>query len=110
MRCINTLALPIVGRALSRCIHMLVNGKWHKDFHPVQAEDSEGGFVREASVFRNWITPDGSPGPTAEGGFKAEAGRYHLYVAMICPWASRTLMARKLKGLEDVISVTVLDP
>lgn len=89
---------------------MLVEGQWHKDFHPVQAEDGEGGFVRQASVFRNWITPDGSPGPTGEGGYKAEAGRYHLYVALICPWASRTLMARKLKGLEDVISVTVLDP
>ena len=89
---------------------MLVNGQWYKDFHPVQAEDSEGGFVREASVFRNWITPDGSPGSTGEGGFKAEAGRYHLYVALICPWACRTLMARKLKGLEAVVSITVLDP
>ena len=64
---------------------MLVKGQWHKDFHPVQAEDSEGGFVREASVFRNWITPDGSPGPTGDGGFEAEANRYHLYVALICP-------------------------
>jgi len=89
---------------------MLVNGQWYQDFHPVQAEDEEGGFVRQASVFRNWITPDGSPGPTGEGGFKAEAGRYHLYVALICPWASRTLMVRTLKGLEDAISVTVLDP
>ena len=76
---------------------MLVNGKWHKDFHPVQAENEEGGFERQDSVFRNWITADGSPGPTGEGGFKAEADRYHLYVALICPWASRTLMTRKLK-------------
>ena len=60
--------------------------------------------------FRNWITPDGSPGPTGEGGFKAEAGRYRLYVALICPWASRTLIARSLKGLEDLIPVTVLNP
>ena len=89
---------------------MLVKGKWHKDFHPVQSEDEEGGFVRDASVFRHWITADGSPGPSGEGGFRAEAGRYHLYVALICPWASRTLMARKLKGLEDIISVTILDP
>lgn len=89
---------------------MLVNGQWYKDFHPVQAEDGEGGFVRQASVFRNWITPDGSPGPSGEGGFRAEAGRYHLYVALICPWASRTLMARKLKGLEDILSISVLDP
>jgi putative glutathione S-transferase len=89
---------------------MLVNGKWHKDFHPVQSDDGEGGFVREASKLRNWITPDGNPGPTGTGGFKAETGRYHLYVALICPWASRTLMARKLKGLEEVISVSILDP
>ena len=89
---------------------MLVNGKWHKDFHPVQSDDGEGGFVRETSRFRNWVTPDGSPGPTGSGGFRAESGRYHLYVALICPWASRTLMARKLKGLEADISVSVLDP
>ena len=89
---------------------MLINGHWAKDFHPVQGTDDEGGFVREQSQFRNWITIDGSPGPAGEGGFVAEPDRYHLYVALICPWASRTLMARKLKGLEDVISVTVLDP
>lgn len=89
---------------------MLVKGKWYKDFHPVQAENEEGGFERQASVFRNWITRDGSPGPTGLGGYKAEVGRYHLYVALICPWACRTLMTRKLKGLENVISVTVLDP
>jgi len=89
---------------------MLINGHWARDFHPVQGTDDEGGFVREQSQFRNWITADGSPGPTGEGGFVAEPDRYHLYVALICPWASRTLMARKLKGLEDVISVTVLEP
>ena len=89
---------------------MLINGHWARDFHPVQGTDEEGGFVREQSQFRNWITTDGSPGPTGEGGFVAEPDRYHLYVALICPWASRTLMARKLKGLENVISVTVLDP
>ncbi|GAB4349525.1 MAG: glutathione S-transferase family protein [Gammaproteobacteria bacterium] len=89
---------------------MLINGEWAKDFHPVQADDGEGGFVRQPSQFRNWITPDGRPGPTGEGGFAAEPGRYHLYVALICPWASRTLMVRKLKGLEEAVSVTVLDP
>lgn len=89
---------------------MLVNGIWTKDWHPVQAKDSEGRFVRQTSGFRNWITPDGTPGPTGEGGFRAEAGRYHLYVALICPWASRTLMARKLKGLTGVISVSVVEP
>jgi putative glutathione S-transferase len=89
---------------------MLINGQWAKDFHPVQGTDEEGGFVREESGFRNWITVDGRPGPSGEGGFAAEANRYHLYVALICPWASRTLMVRKLKGLEDIISVTILEP
>ena len=90
---------------------MLINGQWAKDFHPVHATDEEGGFVREDAGFRHWITPDGEPpGPSGNGGFAAEAGRYHLYVALICPWASRTLMVRKLKGLDDLVPVTVLDP
>ncbi|MBB3952868.1 glutathione S-transferase family protein [Aureimonas jatrophae] len=89
---------------------MLMNGKWVADWQPVQAKDEKGGFVRQTSSFRNWITPDGSPGPTGEGGFEVEAGRYHLYVALICPWASRTLIGRKLKKLDDVVSVSVLDP
>ena len=89
---------------------MLVNGKWTADWQPVQATDAKGGFVRQTSSFRHWVTPDGSPGPTGEGGFKAEAGRYHLYVALICPWASRTLIARKLKGLAEAISVSVVEP
>ena len=89
---------------------MLMNGKWVADWQPVQAKDDKGGFVRQTSSFRNWVTPDGAPGPTGEGGFKAEPGRYHLYVALICPWASRTLIGRKMKGLEDVISVSVVEP
>ena len=89
---------------------MLVDGKWMEDWQPVQAKDEQGGFVRQISGFRNWVTPDGNAGPTGEAGFKAEAGRYHLYVAFICPWASRTLIARKLKGLEDVITVSVVEP
>ena len=89
---------------------MLINGQWAKDFHPVQGTDEEGGFVREESGFRNWITVDGRPGPGGHGGFAAELNRYHLFVALICPWASRTLMVRKLKGLEKVIPVTVLEP
>lgn len=89
---------------------MLVNGQWTEDWHPVQAKDEEGGFVRQTSSFRNWITPTGEAGITGEGGFNAEAGRYHLYVAYICPWASRTLMARALKGLTDVVSVSVVNP
>ena len=89
---------------------MLVNGKWSEKWQPVQAKDEKGGFVRQESTFRNWITADGSPGPSGEGGFPAEAGRYHLYVSLNCPWASRTLFVRKLKGLDDVISVLVVEP
>jgi len=83
---------------------MLVDGKWSADWHPIQAKDQKGGFVRQDSQFRDFVSPSG------EGGFKAEAGRYHLYVALICPWASRTLAARKLKGLEEAISVSVAEP
>ena len=89
---------------------MLVNGKWTAAWHPVQAKDAKGGFVRQTSSFRHWVTPDGRPGPTGEGGFPAEAGRYHLHVALICPWASRTLVVRTLKRLEDVVSVSVVEP
>lgn len=89
---------------------MLVEGKWTEDWQPVQKADEKGRFIRQVSEFRNWITQDGSAGPTGEGGFAAEAGRYRLYVALICPWASRTLIARKLKGLDAVISVTVVNP
>jgi len=89
---------------------MLVDGKWTKDWNPVQKADAKGRFVRQVSSFRNWITPDGSPGPTGMGGFTAEAGRYRLYVAFICPWASRTLMVRKLKGLDEIIPVTIVNP
>ena len=80
---------------------MLVNGTWQEDWQPVQNKDEDGRFVRQTSSFRHQI---GDPD------FPPEAGRYHLYVAYICPWASRTLMARTLKGLEDVISVTVVNP
>jgi len=89
---------------------MLVNGKWTQDWQPVQATDAKGGFVRQVSSFRNWVTPDGSAGPTGEGGFAAARGRYHLYVALICPWASRTLITRKLKKLDDAISISVVEP
>ena len=89
---------------------MLVNGTWTEDWQPVQATDAKGGFVRQVSSFRNWVTPDGSAGPTGEGGYAAASGRYHLYVALICPWASRTLITRKLKKLDDAISVSVVEP
>ena len=83
---------------------MLTEGKWSSDWHPVQATDKQGGFVRQTSGFRDFISSDGS---TA---FAAEPDRYHLYVALICPWASRALIARKLKGLEALIGVTVVEP
>jgi len=89
---------------------MLVDGKWTKDWKAMQKADEQGRFVRQVSSFRNWITADGSAGPTGTGGFKAEPGRYRLYVALICPWASRTLIARRLKGLQDLIEVTVVNP
>jgi putative glutathione S-transferase len=89
---------------------MLVNGRWVEKWQPVQKADEQGRFIRQVSEFRNWVTPDGRPGPTGEGGFEAEAGRYRLYVALICPWASRTLIARRLKGLADLIPVTVVNP
>src|SRR3546814_4215362 len=66
--------------------------------------------LRSQSQFRNWITADGTPGPSGRGGFKAEAGRYHLYVSYACPWAHRTLIFRKLKQLEDLVSVSVVNP
>jgi glutathionyl-hydroquinone reductase len=83
---------------------MLVEGIW-RDQH-VRTKD--GRFVRAETQFRNWITEDGRPGPSGEGGFKAEAGRYHLYVSLACPWAHRTLIMRKLKGLEKAIGVSVV--
>ena len=89
---------------------MLINGSWARDFHPVHDTDDEGGFVRSESLFRNWITPDGQAGPSGLSGFKAEADRYHLYVGLICPWACRTLMVRELKGLNDLVSISVVDP
>ena len=86
----------------------LVDGEWQ--IKPVKPAPADGRFVRPTTTFRNWITPNGKPGPSGEGGFPAEAGRYHLYVSYACPWAHRTLIFRKLKGLEDVISVSVVHP
>lgn len=89
---------------------MLVDGKWTSEWKPVEKTDEKGGFVRQVSSFRNWVTPDGAAGPTGGAGFAAEAGRYHLYVALICPWASRTLIGRKLKGLDKAISLSIVEP
>ena len=69
---------------------------------------TSGRFERPPSAFRNWVTADGSPGPTGTGGFVAERGRYHLYVSLACPWAHRTLIMRRLKGLEDIVTLSVL--
>ena len=87
---------------------LLVDGVWH-------VKDPRNGaqgdrFERPDATFRNWITVDGSPGPSGEGGFPAAAGRYHLYVSLACPWAHRTLILRALKGLEGMISLSIVDP
>jgi putative glutathione S-transferase len=85
---------------------LLIDGVWRDQWYDTKS--TAGRFVRQESAFRNWITPDGRPGPTGEGGFSAEAGRYHLYVSLACPWASRTLILRKLKRLEDAIDVSIV--
>ncbi len=87
---------------------LLVDGKWHDKWY--DTDKTGGKFEREAARFRNWVTADGTPGPQGEGGFQAESGRYHLYVSMACPWAHRTLIFRKLKGLEPHIAVSVVHP
>jgi len=84
-----------------------LDGQWRED---VSRSTKDGQFVRPPTSFRNFVTADGSPGPTGQGGFPAEAGRYHLYVSLACPWAHRTLIFRKLKKLDDVISVSIAQP
>ena len=85
---------------------LLIDGAWNDRWYDTGS--TGGRFVRKDSQFRSWVTPDGAPGPTGEGGFKAEPGRYHLYVSLACPWAHRTLIFRKLKGLEGMIGVSVV--
>jgi putative glutathione S-transferase len=87
---------------------LLVNGVWQDQWYDTKS--TGGRFVRHDSVFRNWVTADGTKGPSGENGFKAEPGRYHLYVSLACPWAHRTLIFRKLKKLEDAISLSIVDP
>ncbi|WP_277963592.1 glutathione S-transferase family protein [Pseudomonas sp. RIT-To-2] len=84
---------------------LLIEGRWHDQWYE---SSKDGAFQREAAKRRNWVTADGRPGPSGEGGFKAEAGRYHLYVSLACPWAHRTLIVRQLKGLESLIDVSVV--
>jgi len=87
---------------------LLVDGVWQDKWYDTKA--TGGRFVRKDSQFRSWVTKDGEAGPTGDAGFKAEAGRYHLYISLACPWASRTLIMRKLKGLEDIISLSIVNP
>ncbi|MEO1577374.1 MAG: glutathione S-transferase family protein [Pseudomonadota bacterium] len=87
----------------------LLEGKW-VDNATAAFVQTGGAFQRKPSVYRNWITADGSAGPTGTGGFKAEAGRYHLYLSHACPWANRTLIFRHLKGLTDLITISVVHP
>ncbi len=84
----------------------LINGQWHDTWYDTDA--NKGRFKRSESQFRHWVTADGSAGPTGSGGFRAEAARYHLYVSLACPWAHRTLIFRRLKGLEKMIDVSVV--
>ncbi|GKW32840.1 glutathione S-transferase family protein [Pectobacterium versatile] len=86
----------------------LVDGVWHDTWY--ETKSTGGHFKRSESAFRNWVTPDGSPGLTGKGGFPAQSGRYHLYVSLACPWAHRTLLMRQLKGLTDHITVSVVHP
>ncbi|MGB7452366.1 MAG: glutathione S-transferase family protein [Lysobacterales bacterium] len=85
---------------------LLVEGKWQDRWY--DTSKSGGRFIRTDAQFRNWVTADGKSGPSGKAGFKAEAGRYHLYVSLACPWANRTMIFRSLKGLEDMISVSVV--
>jgi putative glutathione S-transferase len=86
---------------------IMVEGKWRADGAFLS---TQGHFVRAQSGFRNWVTPTGEPGPTGDGGFKAEPARYHLYISLACPWAHRTLIFRQLKRLDSAISLSVVDP
>ena len=85
---------------------LLVDGRWHDQWYDTAS--TQGRFVRSTTQFRNWITPDGAPGPSGEGGFPAARGRYHLYIGHACPWAHRTLIFRLLKGLESHITLAVV--
>ena len=86
---------------------LMIDGVWHKQWYDTSA--TGGRFVRKDSIYRNWVTSDGTAGPSGHAGFAAEAGRYHLYVSLACPWAHRTLIMRALKGLDAMVSVSVVN-
>ncbi|PNU19257.1 glutathione-dependent reductase [Geothermobacter hydrogeniphilus] len=87
---------------------LLVDGVWRDQWYDTKS--NKGAFVRTEAQFRNWVTADGRVGPSGTGGFRAEAGRYHLYVSLACPWAHRTLIFRRLKGLQELVGLSVVDP
>ena len=91
-----------------RKVQIEIEGKWHDRGYDTKS--SGGRFLRQDARFRNWVTPDGAPGPSGEGGFAAEPGRYHLYVSYACPWAHRAIIVRRIKGLDDVVGMSVVDP
>ena len=86
---------------------LLVEGKWHTDWYDTKSNN--GKFVRKDAHFRNWVTSDGRPGPSGEGGFEAQPDRYHLYISLACPWAHRTMIFRQLKGLDKMITVSAVN-
>ena len=85
---------------------LLIDGKWVDQWYDTKS--TGGHFQRKEAAFRSWITADGAPGPSGQGGFRAQGDRYHLYVSYACPWAHRTLIFRTLKGLEDLIPISVV--
>jgi glutathionyl-hydroquinone reductase len=96
------------GKVKEEAMGLLIDGEWRDQWYDTTS--TGGAFRRQESQFRNWVTPDGAPGPSGVGGFAAESGRYHLYVSHACPWANRTMIFRKLKGLEPHIGVSVVHP
>src|SRR6202790_1859397 len=87
---------------------LLIDGVWRDQWY--NTKSTGGRFIRKDSHFRNWVSADGSKGPSGQGGFAATPGRYHLYVSLACPWAHRTLIFRKLKKLEPIVSLSIVDP
>ncbi len=87
---------------------LLIEGRWHDQWYDTKRHGGE--FVRESAKLRDWVTADGGPGPDGQTGLPAETGRYHLYVSLACPWAHRTLIMRRLKGLTSSIDVSVTSP